>query len=180
MKKIFSLALALVLALSLAACGGGSAPASTPNENSTASTPPASQSEAETAQGETGTTDNESLDDDTIAVKDVSRGYSGGSETAFIQINFGRPSFEKVQLEEVRDMDAAEAGFSTTGDFELLTISVFSNGVSIDFNGTEDNYDQIPDITYTQTATPVLKDADGTPLDSFSHEIPYRNLELFQ
>ena len=141
--------------------------------------PTDSQSETETAPGETETPDNDNLDDDTIAVKDVSRGYSGGTETAFIQINFGRPSLEKVQLEEVRDVNAAEAGFSTTGNFELLTIAVFSNGVSIDFNGTEENYDQIPDITYTQPVTPVLKDAGGTPLDSFSYEIPYRNLDLF-
>ena len=173
MKKIFILALALLLALSLAACGGNSSkPDNVSNENNNTSITTESSTPSEIQS-------NEVEDENAIAVKEVSRGYSGGSGTAFIQINFGRASLEKVQLEEVRDVDAAEAGFSTTGDFELLTISVFSNGVSVDFNGNEDNYDQIPDIIYTQPTNPVLKDADGTPLDSFSHEIPYRNLDLF-
>ena len=76
---------------------------------------------------------------------------------------------------EVRDITAAAAGVSTTSDFKLLDISVFSNGITIYFDGTADNYDQIDNITYTKPADPIVKDRDGTPVDSFSHSIPYNN-----
>ena len=121
-------------------------------------------------------TNDDGRDDNAIAVSSATRGYNRNSVEAFVQINFKRGS-AKGKLTEVRDVDAKTAGFSTTSDFNLLTISVFSNGLTVYFDATEENYGNLQDIIYTKPLEPVLKDIDGTPVENFSYKLPYHNLD---
>jgi len=176
MKKAIFLFLIFSLAFTFIACSkksGGNANNSTTQSFST-------NSATSTPSGNNSGSAQNVKDNNAIEVKEITRGYDGNSEEAFIQINFGRASFAKVELAAVSDVNAETAGFSTTGNFKLTEINVFSDGVTVNFNGTMDNYSTIPDITYTMPPEPVLKDKDGTPLQSFSYKLPYRNFDLFK
>ncbi|MDR3364600.1 MAG: hypothetical protein LBS91_06605, partial [Clostridiales Family XIII bacterium] len=86
------------------------------------------------------------------------------------------------KLKGIEDVSAEEAGFSTTSDFTLLTVSVMDsdNSITIYFNGTEENFGDFDNITYTKPTDPVLKDIDGMPVESFNSPQPYHNFDLYE
>ncbi len=80
---------------------------------------------------------------------------------------------EKVTLEYVM---AADAG-------KIIHCRIMDDGTSFPATGFADcnianNYGTIPDITYTKPAEPILVTTDGTPVESFSHTLPYRSFDL--
>ena len=160
MKKnlfgVMTLLVGLVLMFALAGCGDDGDPSSPPGGNG--------------GSGGNG-------DDNSIVISSISRGWNNNTNKAFVQINFRRGS-SNVNLQRVYGSDnvsAATAGFTTTDSrFSLLDISAWS-GITVNFDGTEQNYGQINHIEYTKPANPVLKFEDGTPVESFSHSIPYNN-----
>ena len=164
MKKMYFLVCAMVMSLCLIiACG---------NNNDTSNK--GANVGSNTSNGDNNAIVSDDADNTAITVSDATRGYNRNSVEAFVQINFKRGS-AKGKLTKVGGVDAKTVGFSTTSDFNLLNISVFSNGLTIYFDGTEDNYGNIQDITYTKPSDPVLKDIDGTPVESFSYKLPYHN-----
>ncbi len=169
MRKCLSMLLVLIMFFALAACGGNSTPdtAGGSGASESGSTPSASQN-----GGATSGADNEN--DITVSYANIDYGAGG----AFIDIELVSASEYSVHLAEVEDMDAAAAGFSTTGDFKLTTISAGYGFIIVFYDGTEDNYGTIPDITYTKPAEPILVTTDGTPVESFSHTLPYRSFDL--
>jgi hypothetical protein len=190
LKKIITLALALMLAFTFAACGakeavqdavrgavsgGNSSAAPSASQSSDSATPSSETSEEPESESD------DTAGDGTILVKQVSRGFSGNDGEAFLEISFARHPAEGVDLTEFEAVDAAAAGFSTTGDFKLLTASVGTVGtLHIVFEATEENYGDLPDIAYDMPPEPVLTGTDGTPVESFSHPIPYNNFDLFE
>jgi predicted small lipoprotein YifL len=170
-NKFLIIVLLAILVLALVGCGGKKgATANSGNTNA----PIASQN---TTPVEIANSPS-NKDDGTIAVKSVTGGYEGGLGKAFIRIDFARGS-ANGKLMEVRNVGAEEAGFSTTSNFKLLDISATRSGVTVYFDGTEANNGDFNNITYTKPSNPVLKDIDGTPVESFSHPRPYHNFDLY-
>ena len=161
MKKnlfgVMTLLVGLVLMFALVGCGDDGDPSSPPGGNGGGS-----------GNG----------DDNSIVISSITHGWNNNTSQAFVRINFRQGSTSPVYLQRINEEDnvsAATAGFTTTDSrFTLLDISAWS-GITVNFDGTEQNYGQINHIEYTKPANPVLKFEDGTPVESFSHSIPYNN-----
>ena len=189
MKKILTLVLALMLALSLVACGGKDDPKPS-GETKPGASQQGSDAQSETTApdgGQSGAidpdnsqpSDDDISNNDTIAVYQATRAYSGGEGLGFAMIELVYTSFAPLELTAISAVDAAEAGFSTDSGFTLTTVETTGNKIFIYFEATEEDYD-ITDITYTKPANPVITCTDGTEIESFSYEVPYNNLDLYE
>lgn len=175
MKKLFTFLLAGVMVLSLAACGGGEEESAEQTQFQEQTTAAAQQSED---NGGNTTAENSGK----IMIKEAVTSFSRNDGTANVPISMVYSNKEKIQLEDIGEVNAADWGFSTTDTRRTLTtvaVNFNKSGFIIYYEGgTEEDF-SIKDITYKPVEGKEIKTVQGEILEGFSIEVPYRDIDLY-